>query len=168
MTSSTMTRNDTTITVEPGQTTIVVTREFDAPRERVFRAFTDPELVARWLGPRNQTMTVERYDARGGGDYRYLCASDDGRESWFRGVFHEVREPEHITQTFQFEPLEDAVALEHHVFEDVGGRTRLTMTSIFESVAARDGMVASGMDEGVFDSMDRLAELLADGGEHPS
>jgi len=142
----------------------VLTREFDAPPARVFRAHTDPALVIQWLGPRRLTMRIETYDARSGGSYRYLHNDDDGTEYAFHGVFHEVRQDERIVQTFTYEGYPDGVSLETATFEDLGGRTRLRITSVVDSLEARNAIIASGMESGVRDGYERLDDLLSDGG----
>lgn len=154
-------RNETRIEADPALPTIVITREFEATPERVFRAYTDPDLVVQWLGPRRLRMRIEEYDARRGGSYRYLHVDDDGTEYAFRGVFHEVRPSERIVQTFTYEDYPDGVSLETATFEDLGGRTRVTTTSLVDSFEARDGILASGMDVGVREGYERLDELLA-------
>jgi len=142
--------------------TIVITREFDAPPSKVFRAHTDPDLVRRWLGPRGLEMTVDRWDCRTGGEYRYIH-SRDGEEYAFHGSFHEVRPEQLIVQTFTFEGMPDSVALEKLVLEDLGdGRTRLVATSLGDSFEARDAMVASGMEQGIVEGYERLDEVLAE------
>jgi uncharacterized protein YndB with AHSA1/START domain len=144
--------------------TIVITREFDAPPSKVFRAHTDPDLVRRWLGPRGLEMTVDRWDCRTGGEYRYIH-SRDGEEYAFHGSFHEVRPEQLIVQTFTFEGMPDSVALEKVVLEDLGdGRTRLVATSLGDSFEARDAMVASGMEQGIVEGYERLDEVLAEQG----
>jgi uncharacterized protein YndB with AHSA1/START domain len=161
MTSTT--RRETQIVADPDVPLIRIVREFDAPREKVFRAHTDAELVAQWLGPRDLVMTIDHYDCRTGGSYRYVH-SRDGEEYGFHGSFHEVRPDELIVQTFTFEGMPDGVALEKLVLEDLGGgRTRLTATSLCDSFADRDGMLASGMDVGVNEGYAKLDELLARG-----
>ena len=141
--------------------TIRITREFDAPCSKVFRAHTDPELVRQWLGPRGLEMTVDRWDCRTGGEYRYIH-SRDGEDYAFHGSFHEVRPDQLIVQTFTFEGMPDSVALEKCVFEDLGdGRTRLVATSLGDSFEARDAMVASGMEQGIVEGYERLDEVLA-------
>jgi uncharacterized protein YndB with AHSA1/START domain len=138
-----------------------IVREFDAPREKVFRAHTDPALVVQWLGPRNTEMRIDHYDCRTGGSWRFLHLSD-GEEYGFHGCFHEVRPSELIVQTFTFEGFPDGVALERLVLEDIGnGRTRLTATSLVDSFEGRDAFLASGMDTGVREGYERLDELLA-------
>ena len=154
--------NPTTITAQPGTPYIDVVREFDAAPELVFRAYTDPELVARWLGPRGMQMEVLEFDARTGGGYRYVHRSREG-EFRFRGVFHTVLPDRLIVQTFEYEGMPEQVSLETARFADVDGRTRLTTRQVFCSVEQRDEMVAAGMENGVRDSMDRLAELLRPG-----
>jgi uncharacterized protein YndB with AHSA1/START domain len=143
--------------------TVQITREFDAPRSKVFRAHTDPELVRRWLGPRGLEMTVDRWDCRTGGEYRYIHSRGD-EEYGFHGSFHEVRPEEVIVQTFTFEGMPDSVALERLVLTDLGdGRTRLVATSLADSFEARDAMVASGMEHGIVEGYERLDEVLAEG-----
>ncbi len=153
-------RDGTGIVADPALPTIVITREFDAPPERVFRAHTDPDLVVQWLGPRRLTMRIDRYEARTGGSYRYVHRADDGTEYGFRGVFHEVRPHDRIVQTFTFEGSPDSVSLETAVFEDLGGRTRLTATSLMGSLEARDAMLASGAEGGIREGHERLDDLL--------
>jgi uncharacterized protein YndB with AHSA1/START domain len=155
-------RNETQIVADPALPTIVITREFDAPPDRVFRAYTEPDLVRQWLGPRRLAMRIERYDVRTGGSYRYLHVEEDGTEYAFRGVFHEVRPRERIVQTFTFEGYPDGVSLETALFEDLDGRTRVTTTSVVDSVEGRDAIIASGMEGGLRESYERLDELLAE------
>ncbi|MFG3144027.1 SRPBCC family protein [Streptomyces sp. M41(2017)] len=157
-------RLETQIEADPALPTIVITREFEASPGRVFRAYTDPDLVVQWLGPRRLKMRIEEYDARSGGAYRYVHREDDGTEYGFRGVFHEVRPDERIVQTFAYDGYPDSVSLEKTVFEDLGGRTRVTTTSVLESVEARDAIIKSGMQDGVRQGHERLDELLADPG----
>lgn len=152
---------ETQIVSDPDVPLVRITREFDAPRDKVFRAHSDPELVVQWLGPRRHEMRIDRYDCRTGGDYRYVHVSD-GNEYGFFGSFHEVRPGELIVQTFTFEGMPNSVALERLVFDDLGdGRTRLTSTSLVDSFEARDAFVASGMEAGIREGYERLDELLA-------
>lgn len=152
--------NATTITAQPGTPFIDIVREFEATPAQVFRAATDPELIAQWLGPRELSLDVEEYDVRPGGSYRYVNRDADGNEYRFRGVFHTVDKDQRVVQTFEFEGAPGQVSLETATYEDLGGRTRLRTRSVFPSVEARDGMLASGMEHGVNDSYDKLAELL--------
>ena len=153
--------NETEISVDPNVPLVRITREFDAPPAKVFRAHTDPDLVSQWLGPRGLEMRIDHYDCRTGGSYRYIHARD-GEEYGFHGSFHEVRPSELIVQTFTFDGMPDGVALERLVFEDLGGgRTRLVGTSLTDSFEDRDAMVASGMEQGIREGYERLDELLA-------
>jgi uncharacterized protein YndB with AHSA1/START domain len=152
----------TEITAVPGQPQVTITREFDAPRDLLFRAYTDPDLLVQWLGPRRLEMAVERYEVRDGGTYRYIHSGEDGVAHAFRGVFHGTPSPERgIVQTFEYEGAPGHVSLDTATFEEHEGRTTVRANSVFQSVSDRDAMVESGMEDGVRDSMDRLAELLA-------
>ena len=155
--------NKTTITAEPGKQEMIITREFDAPRELVFKAFTDPKLVPQWWGPRYLSTQVENLDLRPGGQWRFINRDAEGNAYAFRGVYHEVLAPERVIDTFEFEGLPEAghVTLETLRLEELpGGKTRLITQSVFQTVADRDGMLQGGMQEGVNDTYDRLAELL--------
>jgi len=159
-----MARNKTKVTVEPGKQEFFITREFDAPRDFVFRAFTDPKLYVQWLGPRGMKMRLERFEPRSGGMWRYIHTDEKGNEYAFHGVNHEVFPPERLIDTFEFEGLPEKghVSLETARFEELpGGRSKLTIQSIFQSVADRDGMVQSGMEVGINESFERLNEVLA-------
>jgi len=151
----------TQITAEPGIPQIVMTREFDAPRELVFRAYTDPELIVRWLGPRELTTRYDVYELRDGGRWRYVSTDPAGNEFGFHGVFHGTPSPEGTVQTFEFEGVPGHVSLETLTMQERDGRTLVRTVSSFQSVADRDGMIAAGMEHGVRDSDARMAELLA-------
>ncbi len=153
--------NETRIIAEPGQPQVFILREFDAPPELLFRAWTEPELLAQWLGPRRLTMRVERYDLRDGGTWRFVHSGADGVEHWFHGVFHGTPSLEGIVRTFEYEGYPGHVSLETLTFEKHGSRTLVRENSVFQSVADRDGMIESGMEEGVVQGMERLDELLA-------
>ena len=150
----------TEYTIEPGRQDIVSTVVLDAPRELVFRAYTDPELFARWWGPARYENRIEKFDSRPGGQWRVVQVASDGSEHPFRGVNHDVVAPERICQTFEYEPMAGHVALQTATFEPVGNKTRVTAQIVFQSVMDRDGMVASGMKSGADESMERLAALL--------
>jgi uncharacterized protein YndB with AHSA1/START domain len=155
-----MATHETEIIVDRDLPLVRIIREFDAPPEKVFRAHVDPELFAQWCGPRDLTMSIETFDCRTGGSYRYIHSRGDD-EYRFYGSFHELRDNELIVQTFTYEGMPDSVSLERLVFEDLGnGRTRLTGTSIVESIEARDAFIASGMESGVREGYERLDELL--------
>ena len=154
------TAHETQIVADPEVPLVRIVREFDAPPEKVFRAHTDPELVAQWMGPRSTQNRIDHWDCRTGGSWRYV-AVQDGEEHGFHGCFHEVRPSELIVQTFTYEGFPDGVALEKLVLEDLGdGRTRLTATSLVDSFEGRDAFVASGMETGVVEGYERLDEVL--------
>ena len=159
-----MGKNKTTVKAEAGKQEFLITREFDFPRSVVFKAFTDPKLYVQWLGPRNMKMTLEKFEPKSGGAWKYTHIDPEGNKFGFHGVNHEVLPPERLIDTFEFDGLPEKghVSLETARFEELpGGRTRLTIHSIFQSVADRDGMVGSGMEKGITESFERLDELLA-------
>lgn len=155
-------KNKTTVTAEPDRQELFITREFDSPRELVFKAHTDPELFVQWLGPRALTTTLETFEPVSGGRWRFIQKDQDDNEFGFHGVFHEVS-PERMIQTFEFEGLPESghVILETTKLEALpNGRTRLTSQSVFQSVSDRDGMIQSGMESGLSEGYERLDELL--------
>ncbi|MDD1475587.1 SRPBCC family protein [Arthrobacter sp. AL08] len=155
-------RNALTLTVPDGLPFIDFGRDFDFPVSEVFRAHQDPELVARWLGPRRVSMSIDHYDFRTGGSYRYTHTAPDGSAYGFSGVFHTVRENEFAIQTFEFDGYPDVVSIEFLSFEDLGGgRTRLSGHAVYPSLEARDGMAKSGMEGGMSEGYERLEEVLA-------
>jgi uncharacterized protein YndB with AHSA1/START domain len=157
-----MSKNKTTITAEPGKQELFVTREFDAPRDLVFKAHTESDLFAQWMGPRDLTTNLETFEPVSGGKWRFIQKDQDGNEFGFHGVFHEVS-PERIIQTFEFEGLPESghVILETLRLEDLpNGRTRLTTQSLFQSVADRDGMIQAGMEYGLNQGYEQLDEIL--------
>lgn len=157
-------KNQTAIEADPAMPTITITREFDAPVDRVFRAHTEADLVAQWLGPRSHRMEIDQYDCRTGGAWRYHTGVGDERVSFY-GSFHEVRPNQRIVQTFTFDGYPDGVSLETMTFEDLGdGRTRIVGTSLVDSLQARDMILASGMEVGVNEGYEQLDELLAASG----
>ncbi len=152
--------NTATVTT-PTDREIHVVREFDAPRDRVFAAYTDPKLIPEWWGPRGTTTTVDRMEVETGGDWRFLVRNEDGSETAFRGTFREITPPERIVQTFEWEGMKGYVSVETATFEDLGDRTRVVSSSIFHTTEERDGMLGSGMEGGMNETYARLDELLA-------
>jgi uncharacterized protein YndB with AHSA1/START domain len=152
----------THLIAEPGKQEITVTRVFDAPRELVFKVYTDPDAMPHWLGPSRLTMLIDRMEVRPGGTWRYVHRDVDGSEYGFRGVYHDVIEPEKVVGTFEFDGMPGHVSLETATFEDEGGKTRLTLHAVYQSVEDRDGMVQSGMEGGMTESLDRLEAILAE------
>ena len=158
---SSTTHPDTQIIVDEKVPMVHIIREFDAPAAKVYRAHVDPDLFVRWSGPRYLETKIDRWEPRTGGGYRYLQVHD-GEEYAFFGSFHELREGELIVQTFCYEGMADAVALERMVIEDLpGGRSRITSTSLVDSFEGRDAFVASGMETGVVEGYEQLDEVLA-------
>jgi uncharacterized protein YndB with AHSA1/START domain len=151
----------TTITAAPGLPFIELTRTFNAPRDLVFRAHTDPELLVQWLGPRQYQMTIERWDVRDGGAWRYTHRDSNGNAYGFHGVFHGTPSPDGMTQTFEFEGAPGHVSLDTLTLEEHDGGTLVRVRSVHQSVEARDAMIEHGMTDGVNDGYDRLEELMA-------
>lgn len=136
-------------------------REFDAPVGAVFRAHKEPDLIKKWMGPREYTTDVDTYEFRTGGRWRFVQRNEAGEEYAFNGVFHVVRENEFAIQTFEFEGFPDVVSIESLTFEDLGGgRSRVRGHSTYPSLESRDGMVSSGMEDGMSDGYQRLDEVL--------
>ena len=152
--------NATTLNM-PSDREILIMRAFDAPRRLVFEAISKPEHVARWWGPRCMTMLSCEMDFRPGGAWRFVSRGPDGNEYGFRGVYREIEPPERIVQTFEFEGMPGHVSIETMTLEEQDGKTKLTITCLYPSVEDRDGHYNSGMEAGMKESHDRLAELLA-------
>jgi uncharacterized protein YndB with AHSA1/START domain len=151
----------TRIDAPAGVPFIDVTREFDAPRDLVFRAYSDPGLLVQWMGPRKYTISLEAWEPRDGGTWRYVHSDDQGNSFGFHGVFHGDQTPDGMLQTFEFEGWPGHVSLEKLTFEERDGKTTVRTHSVYQTVEARDGMIESGMEEGMNDGFDRLDELLA-------
>lgn len=144
----------------PSDREIVMERVFNAPRALLFKAYTDPNLIPRWWGPRKYTTTVDRMDVRVGGAWRFVQRDAAGNEYAFNGEYREIAPPGRLSYTFEFEGMPGHVLLETVTFEEHDGQTKVTVTSLFQSVEDRDGMLQSGMEQGAKESQDRLAELL--------
>ena len=154
------------VTAAPGAQSFSFTREFEAPAARVFAAHTDPDLLARWTGPRGTEVRMREWDARTGGSWSYVVVATShqgaGDEWAFHGSFHEVTAPRRIVQTFEFEGDPGHPTMEVLEFVDLpDGRSRIDGQSLFLSVEERDEMLG-GMDGGMDENFDRLEELLAD------
>jgi len=145
----------------PGDREIRIERVFDAPRDRVFAAFTDPERIPEWWGPLGTTTVVDEMDVRPGGSWRFVIRNSDGSETAFRGTYRAVTPPERIEQTFEWEGMPGHVSVETATFEDLGDRTRVVTTSLFHTTEERDGMIASDMERGMNETYARLDEVLA-------
>ena len=150
------------VTVEPGKQNIILTRTFDAPRALVFKAYTDPNLISQWWGPRKYETIVDKMEVKKGGIWRFINRGSDGQEFAFNGVYHEIAAPERLLYTFEFEGLPPGHAgIVTITFEDQNGKTLLTDKSVYQSVEDRDEMAQSGMEEGAAETFDRFEELLA-------
>src|SRR5215218_2545831 len=148
--------------VEPGKHEIIMSRVFNAPRELVFTTMTDPALIPQWWGPKYLTTVVDQMEVKAGGLWRYVQRDSQGNEFAFHGVYHSITAPERVIDTFEFEGMPGHVILETMTLEaQTDGTTKVTVSSVFQSVADRDGMLSSGMQEGSNESYDRLDQLLA-------
>jgi uncharacterized protein YndB with AHSA1/START domain len=144
----------------PSDREILMTRVFDAPRDLVFQAMTDPKAIPQWWGPRRYETIVDKMEPRAGGAWRFINRDREGNEFAFHGVYREVSAPERLAYTFEFEGFPGQVSLETITLEEREGKTYSTNRILFDSVEARDGMVDSGMESGASETMDRLAELV--------
>jgi uncharacterized protein YndB with AHSA1/START domain len=145
----------------PSDREIVLTRVFDAPRELVFDAFSQAEHMVHWLGPHGYSMPVCEVDLRPGGAWHFVHRDPSGAEFGFHGEMREIDRPRSLVRTFEYEGMPGHVSLETLRLDDLGDdRTRLTVTSLFDSVEDRDGMLRSGMERGATESYDRLAAYL--------
>jgi uncharacterized protein YndB with AHSA1/START domain len=152
----------TNITAAPGLPFVDITRDFDAPAAAVFRAHTDADLFARWMGPRTAPMDSVELDATAGGKWKYVFRGGDSPEPMsFFGVFHTVEPNSLIVQTFEFNLAPGQVGITAYHFDEVEGRTRLSIREVYPSVEARDAALASGMEYGIREGYERLDELLA-------
>lgn len=147
----------------PAEREIRIERVFDAPRERVWRAFTDPQLVAQWWG-RGNRLVIERLEVERGGHWRFVEHSADGVHG-FEGRFREVTPPERVVQTFEWDGMPGYVAIDSVTFEDLGdGRTKVANRSLFHTTEERDGMLSAGSESGLSESyaaLDRLLQSIA-------
>ena len=146
----------------PSEREIVLSRLFDAPRELVFEVLSKPEHIRRWWGVRSDTMTVCEVDFRVGGKWRFVLSGAEGGGCAFRGEYREIERPERVVQTSEFEEMPGHISLETMTLHEHLGRTTMTVTCVFDSREDRDGMLGSGMEEGVGESYDRMEELLSE------
>jgi uncharacterized protein YndB with AHSA1/START domain len=145
----------------PSEREVRMVRVFDAPRRLVFDAFTKPELLKRWFGPRGWSLVVCEVDFRVGGGFRFVLRGPDGTDMGMRGVYREIEPPERSVHMESFDdyPGESQVT---SVFVEQGGKTTLTVTVLYPSREVRDIVIKSGMEHGAAETYDRLAELLAE------
>ncbi|MEP7285198.1 MAG: SRPBCC family protein [Chloroflexota bacterium] len=153
--------NKTNFIAEPGKQEVVMTRIFDAPRDLVFKVYTQPEHIPQWWGPKYLTTIVEKMDVKAGGLWRFVQRDPEENEFAFHGVYHGIESPERIISTFEFEGTPGHVVLETASFEALpDGRTNVIVSSVFQSVTDRDAMTGEGMERGATEGWERLAELL--------
>jgi uncharacterized protein YndB with AHSA1/START domain len=148
----------------PSDREIVLTRAFDAPRDLVFEAWTNPEHVRQWWGPRSSTMVLCEAEVRPGGSWRYVSTAEDGAEVPFAGVYREITPPERLvyTEMYDVEPFNSGdPAVNTVTFTEEGGRTLVTVTTVYPTKEVRDFVLGTGMEVGAAESYDRLAERLA-------
>jgi uncharacterized protein YndB with AHSA1/START domain len=150
------------LAVEPlGDRQIRAERVFNAPREKVYEAMTDPDLIPKWWGPHGTTTTVEEMDVRVGGRWRFVGTDSQHGDQGFGGTYRVLEAPERVTQTFEWDGMPGYISVDDAVLEDLGdGRTRIVATSTFHFPEERDGMLSSGMEGGMAETYDRLEELL--------
>jgi uncharacterized protein YndB with AHSA1/START domain len=153
--------NPTHLTATPGLPFVDIVRDFDYPIDVVFRAHTDRDLFRQWTGPAQLTMEIVAFDAVTGGSWNYISRDPAGGEYNFRGVFHTVEKDALIIQTFEFGGAPGQVSTSTATFENLGGSTRITTHTVFPSLEARDGMVATGMEYGANEGYTRLEQVLA-------
>jgi uncharacterized protein YndB with AHSA1/START domain len=145
----------------PSDREIVLKRDFDAPRELVFTALSKPEHLQHWWGQKGSTMAVCEMDFRPGGTWRFVERDVNGADWGFRGEVREIDPPSRVVQTFEFEGMPGHISVETMVLDDLEGKTRMTVTSVFDSKEDRDGMLQSGMEKGAAESYDRLEAYVA-------
>src|SRR3979409_1936837 len=143
----------------PTEREIVLTRVFDAPRTLVLDAFTKPELLKRWFGPRGWSLVVCEVDFRVGGSWRFVLRGPDDKDMGMRGVYREIAAPERTVHTESFDDFPGESVVTMVMLED-GGRTTMTATVLYPSQEVRDAVIKSGMEHGAAESYDKLAELL--------
>jgi uncharacterized protein YndB with AHSA1/START domain len=158
---ATASKSDLKVTVI-SDTEVQLTREFAAPRELVFRALIEPELFARWWGPRRYTTIIDKMDVRPGGGWRVRNVAADGGSHAFRGEFREITPPERLVWTFEYEPAPGHISIETMTLTERDGRTLITVLDQFSSKEDRDAMLNSGMESGAAESYERLDEVLAE------
>jgi uncharacterized protein YndB with AHSA1/START domain len=154
------TRHSAVVTL-PTDTQILITREFDAPRHLVYRAWTTPELIRRWWSARRGEVTVAEVDLRVGGRWRYAMIAHGSFEVAFHGEFREVIPNERLVRTEVYEAFPDAPAVSTETFTESDGRTKVTMLIEHELQEHRDAHVQSGMEDGLQDALDLVDDIIA-------
>ena len=157
-------KNQSKVTAEPGKQELFIEREFDAPRELVFKAFTDPAILVKFFAPFGNTMHFNHHNYKSGGSYSWCNKDSAGKVlCTFSGMIHELQKPERIIQTSEFMELPERghVVMEAMLFTELpGNRTKLVIHDVCFSVADRDAMVESGMEKGLVDIFNQLDTLI--------
>jgi uncharacterized protein YndB with AHSA1/START domain len=148
------------ISAQPGGREIIITTVYDAPKDMVWRAYTESDLIKQWWGPRELTTTIEKNELKMGGIWRFVQKDPEGKEYGFHGVYHTLSRPDLIVQTFEWEGMPGHVSMQAARFEEKDGKTTVTGVAVFETVEDRDGMIQTGMERGVNEGAEQLAELL--------
>jgi uncharacterized protein YndB with AHSA1/START domain len=159
--------NKTALIAEPGMPVTILSRVFDAPRNLVYEAYTKSTHIQNWWGRRSMKTVVDKLDVKPGGVWRFVQCSTDGKEFAFNGEFREIVPLERIVATFEYEPMRGLLIVNTTTFEEEHGKTKVTVTSHYQSMEDRDGMLRSGMAIGANEAWDMLDELLKRmGAEH--
>ena len=158
-----MDKNKNNLVIERDEKAFSMSRIFNAPREMVWKVYTDPELLPKWWGPRTTTTIVDKMDVQPGGAWRYIHQNNDGNEYGFNGVYREVVPPERLSYTFEFEPMAGHICVETITFEALpNGKTKITARTTFDTLEDLEAVLQSGMESGAVETWDRLEELLAE------
>ena len=152
------TTNSAKVTL-PADTQILITREFDAPRHLVWKAYTTPDLIARWWGGEHGKVTSVEVDLRVGGTWRYVLAANEGFEVAFHGEYREISEPERLVNTEIYEGAPEGVGVVTTTLTESDRRTTLTQLCEYGSREVRDAVIDSGMESGMQESMDALEQV---------
>jgi uncharacterized protein YndB with AHSA1/START domain len=148
-------------TVNRQEREIIMERTFDAPRELVWKVWSDPKLIPQWWGKSAQETTVDKLDFKPGGRWRFVVRDSGGTEFGFNGEFREIVAPQKVVYTFNFEPIGPGHELTEEVtFEEQGSKTKMKSKAIYQTVEDLEGMLKAGMEGGANESMDRFEELL--------
>jgi uncharacterized protein YndB with AHSA1/START domain len=152
---------NSTFTVDKEKLEVRTERVFDTSPARLFKAYSDPEQILQWWGPRRMTMRIDKMDFRVGGIWRFIHIDPEGKEYAFNGIYKEIDEPNKIVDTFEYEPMPGHGLVETITFEEQpDGKTKLTVSSRYDSLDDLEGMVSMGMEKGQTESMERLSELV--------
>jgi uncharacterized protein YndB with AHSA1/START domain len=152
---------DTVLIAKPGEPKFTITRTFDAPARLVFEAWTNPEYMKRWYGTSCMTLEVCEMDVRVGGAWRRVLRGNDGSAYGWRGVFLEIKAPEHMVFTEIFDPFPDHPSTVTVTLVEQNGKTHATVVQVHDSVVSRDAHIAAGMEQGMRETLDRLQTFLS-------